>query len=106
VIYCIDVDGTICTATKNQEYHKAKPIPQVIAQINKLYDEGHIIKIATARGQASGLSFEELTKKQLKKWGVKYHEFYSKPSADFYIDDKAMTPWEFIYCGGALVKYE
>jgi len=106
VIYCIDVDGTICTITENQEYHKAKPIPQVIAQINKLYDEGHIIKIATARGQASGLSFEELTKKQLKKWGVKYHEFYSKPSADFYIDDKAMTPWEFIYCGGALVKYE
>jgi len=96
VIYCIDVDGTICTTTKNQEYYKAIPIQKMIDKINKLYDAGHTIKIATARGQEHGGSFEDLTKKQLMEWGVQYHEFYSKPSADFYIDDKAMTPGQFI----------
>lgn len=96
MIYCIDVDGTICSITENQQYHKAEPNPEMIKKINKLYDEGHVIKIATARGQASGLTFEDLTKKQLKYWGVKYHEFHTKPSADFYIDDKAMKPYEFI----------
>ena len=90
LIYCFDVDGTICTMTEDHEYHKAIPIPEMIAKINKLYDAGHTIKIATARGQGSGIDRTELTKKQLKEWGVKYHEFLKKTSADFYIDDKAI----------------
>ena len=29
------------------------------------------------------------TKKQLEKWGLKYHKiFFGKPSSDIYIDDK------------------
>lgn len=96
MIYCIDVDGTICTQTKNQEYHRALPIPQMVEKIRMLYNDGHIIKIATARGQESGKDFTELTKKQLKEWGIPYHEFHIKTSADFYIDDKAMNPGEFI----------
>jgi len=96
MIYCIDVDGTICTITTNHEYHKAIPVPEVVNKINKLYDEGHFIKIATARGQASGMEYFELTRTQLKEWGVKYHELYTKPNADFYIDDKCLNPGEFI----------
>ncbi len=96
MIYCFDVDGTICTMTENHEYYKAIPIPEMVTKINKLYDEGHTIKIATARGQGSGIDQTELTKKQLKEWGIKYHELFKKISADFYVDDKSMTPAEFI----------
>ena len=96
MIYCIDVDGTICTTTENQEYYKAKPVPEMVKKINELFFEGHTIKIFTARGQSSGKDFTDLTKKQLKEWGVLYHEYHIKPAADFYIDDKAMNPGEFI----------
>ena len=96
MIYCFDVDGTICSLTENHEYYKAKPITEMINKINKLYDEGHTIKIATARGQVSGMAFRKLTKEQLKKWGVKYHSFHVKPAAHFYIDDRALRPDEFI----------
>lgn len=96
MIYCFDVDGTICTITENHEYHKAIPVPEMVNKINELYDEGHTIKIATARGQTSGKKYHDLTSKQLEEWGVKYHELYDKPSADFYIDDKGMTPGEFL----------
>jgi len=68
-------------------------------KINKLYDEGHIIKIFTARGQGSGNDFSKITKKQLKLWGVKYNELLEKPEADFYVDDKAMTPGDFLFFG-------
>lgn len=98
MIYCIDVDGTICTLTEMDGYANAKPFPSMIKKINKLYDDGHTIKIATARGQVSGKRFLELTEMQLKVWGVKYHELMEKTAADFYIDDKAMTPEEFINC--------
>ena len=70
MIYCIDVDGTICTLTENHEYYKAKPIPEMVEKINKLYDEGHTIKIATARGQVSGFEFHELTKSQLRHLAI------------------------------------
>ncbi len=96
LIYCIDIDGTICTMTENHDYHKAMPIQGMITKINKLYDEGHMIKIATARGQGSGIDQTELTKKQLKKWKVKYHELLKKTSADFYVDDKSMVPTDFL----------
>jgi len=33
----------------------------------------------------------EFTKKQLKKWNLKYHKLiFGKPSYDYFIDDKAM----------------
>jgi len=96
MIYCFDVDGTICTMTEDHEYYKAIPIPEMVTKINKLYDEGHTIKISTARGQGSGIDQTDLTKKQLKEWGIKYHKLLKKTSADFYVDDKCMTPAEFI----------
>ena len=65
--------------------------------MNFLFDQGHIIKIYTARYM--GRSKDNLSNKnkiyrnisnQLSKWGLKYHKlFISKPSADLYIDDKS-----------------
>jgi hypothetical protein len=40
--------------------------------------------------------FYALTKMQLGIWGCKYHELVlGKPSADYYIDDKAIESNEF-----------
>ena len=40
--------------------------------------------------------FRDLTKKQLKEWGVKYHDlFLGKPSGDIYIDDKGVDDESF-----------
>ncbi len=101
MIYCIDIDGTICSQTTNQEYHKAIPFKEMIKKINRLYDEGHVIKMFTARGMASKKDFKELTRKQLIEWGVNFHMLImGKPSADLYIDDKSMSPEEFIYTVG------
>lgn len=94
--FCIDVDGTICTTTTNQEYYKAEPKQALINKINQLYHQGHRIKIFTARGMASGGMFEEITRQQLNDWGVKYHELImGKPAADYYVDDKGITPEQF-----------
>ena len=101
--YVFDIDGTICTNT-NGEYEKAKPFMDRIIKINNLYDGGNIIIFQTARGMGrSGNSsayayqaFEELTKKQLSSWGVKYHDlFLGKPSGDIYIDDKGVDDESF-----------
>ena len=96
MIYCIDVDGTICNERKDFNYYKAEPIPEMVKKINMLYMAGHTIKIFTARGMARGEDFKALTEFQLNQWGVKYHELImGKPSADVYVDDKAMLPHDF-----------
>ena len=97
MIYCMDLDGTICTKTEDTSYHDAQPIDLMVKKVNQLYDIGHTIKIYTARGGTTGKDWSDLTEKQLKKWGVKYHELImGKPAADYYIDDKAMTPIGFL----------
>ena len=74
-----------------------KPIVKNIKCINDFYNQGHIIKIFTARymgrnndniqkAKKAGLLF---TKKQLLDWNLKYHKLImGKPSFDIYIDDK------------------
>ena len=92
MIYCFDLDGTLCTNTGGQ-YAKAEPLVNRIARVNNLYNEGHKIIISTARGSETKLDWYALTQDQLVKWGVKYHELYvgKKPNADFYIDDRAIN---------------
>ena len=101
--YVFDIDGTICTNTDG-EYQKAKPYPDRIKKINKLYDTGNIIIFLTARGMGrsnngivySIATFKEFTKSQLEEWGVKYHDlFLGKPSGDIYIDDKGVSDESF-----------
>jgi hypothetical protein len=106
-IYCIDIDGVIChnpSACKTCKYEGSQPIKENIEKINKLFDGGNYIKYFTARGMGtynddSKLAEEkwrDLTELQLKIWGCKYHELImGKPSADYYIDDKAINSDDF-----------
>jgi glycerol-3-phosphate cytidylyltransferase len=93
MIFCFDLDGTICTSVSYSEYELAQPDPEVINNIRSLYSRGHIIKIMTARGCVSKIDHTELTEKQLQEWGVPYHELIMnvKPEADLFIDDKAIN---------------
>lgn len=105
-VYVIDIDGTICTNgdCSSCKYEGSTPIKNRIDKINKLYDEGNIIKYFTARGmgrykddvQKAKDKFYNLTKMQLDIWGCKYHELIlGKPSADYYIDDKGIKDNDF-----------
>lgn len=94
-IYCIDVDGTICT--ERVAYENVIPIKKTVSKINELFDAGHKIILYTARGANSGFDWTELTETQLKAWGVKYHEFrIGKPFADWYVDNKALHILDWI----------
>jgi len=90
--YCFDLDGTICDLVAYSDYDSAIPDDVVVKEINRLYDQGHIIKIMTARGSVSGKDHTELTKYQLGSWGLKHHELImgKKPYADLFVDDRAM----------------
>ncbi len=95
VIYCFDLDETLCT-TKGEDYRLAEPKVSRILLLRKLYAEGHIIKIFTARGSKTGFDWAELTRAQLESWGAPYHELHlSKPHADLYVDDRAMSDKDF-----------
>lgn len=86
--YVVDIDNTICTQETN--YANAKPIQSRINYINKLYDEGNTIVYFTARGTETGINWREVSENQFVTWGVKFHKLiFGKPSADYYIDDKA-----------------
>lgn len=89
--YCFDIDGTLCSNTEG-DYEAAQPYPDVVAQVNRLYDEGHTIMLLTARGSTTGIDWRPTTERQMVEWGVRYHVlFLGKPSADVYVDDKAIN---------------
>ena len=103
MVYIIDIDNTICK-TVGSDYENSIPYHDKIEKINQLYDDGNVIKYFTARGmgrykddaQKAKDKFYNLTKMQLDIWGCKYHELIlGKPSADYYIDDKAIQSDEF-----------
>ena len=100
--YCFDIDGTLCVTPNNElgkpDYVNATPIPFMVEQVNRLYDEGNHIIMQTARGKGSGIDWAKLTKKQLDNWGYKYHELFPmfcKPTADIFIDDKGIDVEEW-----------
>lgn len=95
MIYCLDIDGTLCTNT-NGDYLNAAPFPGAIDKVNRLAEEGHTILLYTARGATTGIDWRELTERQLEAWGIRYHALYmGKPTADVYIDDKALNSVEW-----------
>lgn len=97
LVYCFDIDETICKTT-NLDYENAQPILERIIKINSLFDNGHRIKLLTARGSESGIDWRIVTENQLSQWGLKYHELhFGKPAADLYIDDKAINERDFIW---------
>ncbi len=101
VIY-IDIDETICFHPEGspnvaRDYNLALPIIENINKANKLYDNGNTIIYWTARGATTGIDWTELTTKQLKDWGVKYHELrLDKPFYDLFIDDKVLNTENWI----------
>lgn len=101
-IYCFDIDNTICDTkgidvkgVSQADYENAKPFKARIARINRLYKK-NTIYFFTARGSVTGIDWSALTKKQLKKWGVKYDKlFFGKPYFDVFVDDKAYNDKHF-----------
>ena len=96
---CFDIDNVICLTDNKKNYFKSRPIKKNIQIINRAYSKGYYIILYTARymGRYKGnikkvnKMIKPLTLKQLKKWGVKYHEIYfGKPSFDLFIDDKSI----------------
>ena len=99
ITYVFDIDGTICTNT-NGDYENAEPYFNRIKFVNEIYEKGNKIKFFTARGSGTGIDWHEITKSQLKKWDVKYHELImGKPEGDIFIDDKAFNSesWDWKY---------
>tara|TARA_R100000908_G_C3745322_1_gene140804 strand:- start:118 stop:426 length:309 start_codon:yes stop_codon:yes gene_type:complete len=97
--YVFDIDGTICDSSDG--YENSKPIWDRIKKINELYEAGNTVYFLTARGMGRSNNeepslFENLTQKQLQKWGVKHHDlFMGKPAGDLYIDDKGIKDEDF-----------
>lgn len=94
----VDIDNTIfvtkpMTMGNHNDYVILNANYDLINEINKLFDEGHTIIIYTAR---HWLMLEK-TKKQLSDYGVKYTTLVcGKPVGDCYIDDKSITPDDFL----------
>jgi ribonucleotide monophosphatase NagD (HAD superfamily) len=90
--FCFDIDGVLATLVPGNDYKQARPIPEAIIVVNRLYEAGHRIILFTARGSATGIDWAQVTRSQLEDFGVRYHELrFGKPAADFYIDDRMLT---------------
>lgn len=105
---CFDLDDTLCFGSKatdeGTDYTSCKPMPGAAQALAGFRESGHTIIIHTARGmgRANGnmgkaqAEIASLTFKQLEAWGFEYDEIYfGKPSADIYIDDKALLASDF-----------
>ena len=95
MIYCFDLDDTLCESV-GLDYSTASPWITRIERVNQLFEDGHVIKVYTARGSETGIDWREITEKQLGEWGLKYHHLIlGKPAADIYVDDKACHERDF-----------
>lgn len=97
----VDIDDTICYYDKKDQngsidYSKAIPYTERIKKINKLYENGNDIIYWTARGSVAQKQWFDITHKQLKQWGCKFHELrMGKPAYDIFIDDKNINSKRF-----------
>ena len=99
-----DVDETILT-TKNRDYGNSQPIYEIVDKMKILKENGWKIVLHTARGMGrSGGDIEKVYKKveaevvkSCKKHNIPYDELIlGKTWATAYVDDKAMTPKDFV----------
>ncbi|VVC02137.1 Uncharacterised protein [uncultured archaeon] len=95
---CFDLDGVVCSQTGG-DYGSASPNKDAISLINGLYEKGNRVVIYTSRFMGRNNSDVikthkegyDFTVKQLKSWGVKFHELsMGKPRYDLVVDDKAL----------------
>ena len=95
MIYCFDIDGTLCNLTAG-DYSEATPYKDRVQVVNGLYDAGHTILLYTARGSQTGIDWRDVTQRQLEAWGVRYHQLnLGKPHYDVWVDDKAISDRNF-----------
>jgi capsule biosynthesis phosphatase len=99
-----DIDGTVSFCL-DRDFANAKPNTPLIQKLNKFYDDGWYIILCTSRGNISCdgdlvkriEKYHDLITDWMAKNGVKYHELsFQKQYADYYVDDKALTPEQFI----------
>ncbi len=95
--FIIDIDGVICEDVPNEEPERmknAKEIPGTKDQMNKWYEEGHIITLFTARTE----DLRQVTEKWLRDRGFRIHKIiFGKPRGGnyHYIDDKEIEARRF-----------
>ncbi len=96
--FVVDIDGVLATLVSDNDYTRSQPIQENINTINKLYEAGHRIILFTARGSATGIDWQDITRHQMTAWNVRYHTLqFGKPAADYYIDDRLITLEEALY---------
>tara|TARA_R110000822_G_scaffold79457_2_gene189993 strand:- start:130 stop:1164 length:1035 start_codon:yes stop_codon:yes gene_type:complete len=99
----VDFDDTLAH-TKNRDWENAEPNWPLINKLNDLSNSGWTVDIFTARGSISCSSREEAAEKyslQIRDWlsnnNVKYNTLsFNKPLGAYYIDDKGISPEDFI----------
>jgi CMP-N-acetylneuraminic acid synthetase len=90
--FAFDLDGVIATLTTDNDYNRSAPYAPAIALVNRLHAAGNRIVVYTARGSQTGRDWQSLTRAQLERWGVRYHEVrFGKPAADYYVDDRMLS---------------
>ena len=90
--FVFDIDGVIAKIQKDLDYALSEPNERMVKIVNKLYDYGNKIILFTARGYVTGKDWSQVTKEQMQRWGVKYHELkFGKPNADYYVDDQMIS---------------
>lgn len=99
IIY-VDIDETICRYEGDRSamhYDQAIPIPENIAKVNKMYEDGHEITYWTSRGAVTGVDWYDVTKKQLIDWGANHHQLImKKPFYHMFIDDRSINSlWDW-----------
>lgn len=73
--FVVDIDGVIASLTLNNDYTLATPLHNTIRMVNSLYEQGHRIILFTARGNATGIDWSEVTAGQMKDWGLNTTSF-------------------------------
>lgn len=90
--FVFDIDGVVAKLQKDLDYALSEPNERMVKIVNKLYDYGNKIVLFTARGYVTGKDWSQVTKEQMRRWGVKYHELkFGKPNADYYVDDRMIS---------------
>ena len=70
--FLVDIDGTICDDIPNEEPGRmatARVYPDALRQLNKWFDDGHIITFFTSRTE----DHREVTEAWLARHGFRYH---------------------------------
>jgi 7-cyano-7-deazaguanine synthase len=89
----VDIDGVLCQNGNYTDYALAVPIVENINHINTLYEQGNHIVLYTSRLAKYD---RHVTYQWLNAHDVKYNNImYDKPTADLYIDDKAVNYSDF-----------